>query len=286
MIENIMRTLFVNLLLLVVCIGMAHATTFQDINEAFGIPLMNSDNLWDEDAATVAARLGWPKESETPRDSSYRLYASASAQVLGVRPYSLVLYGEGGKVASLSLVFINKGDADMEPRVEGQVTQSKLDIARKKVQKDFEERIKADAAIIEERLAKAFNKQGDKTTPRATRTMREQVKRWDWNNHTFLLSAQAGEYVRLQMLPTDVFLDRREPSRPMSCVNSLPSVSCVATMAMSSSRPSRWLTKVRKATAFPLRGNAFCATRASPSTCTCSPWRRKRAWVVARALRP
>jgi len=196
--------------LLAACVGLAHATTFQDINEAFGVPLMNSDNLWDEDAATVAVRLRWPKESETPRDSSYRLYASASEQILGVRPYSLALYGEGDKVASLSLVFINKGDANLRPVVEGQLTQSKLEMARKKMEKDFEERIKADAATIEERLAKAIGKPGDKTTPRSTRAMREQVKRWDWNNHTFLLSAQAGEYVRLQVLPTDVFLDRRE----------------------------------------------------------------------------
>ena len=64
--------------LLAVCVGLAHATTFEDINEAFGVSLMSSDNLWDEDAASVATRLRWPKESETPRDSSYRLYASAA----------------------------------------------------------------------------------------------------------------------------------------------------------------------------------------------------------------
>ena len=52
-----------------------------------------------------------PRESKTATLSSFRLYAGADAKVLGARPFSLALYGEEGKPARLSLIFVNKGDA-------------------------------------------------------------------------------------------------------------------------------------------------------------------------------
>ncbi len=87
------------------------AATFGELNAAFEIPFLNDDDLWDDDVSVVATRLGWPEESKSSVDSSYRKYPRADESVLGVRPYSLALYGENCSVSRLSLMFANKGDA-------------------------------------------------------------------------------------------------------------------------------------------------------------------------------
>ena len=87
-----------------------------EINEACGVPLFSDESLWDDEAADVAARLGWPEESRTSSDASYRLYSGAEMRFFGCRPYSLSMHAEESKPSTLSIVFANKGDAvDIAP---------------------------------------------------------------------------------------------------------------------------------------------------------------------------
>ncbi len=88
----------------------AEEPTFEALNKAFGAEIWADDNLWDDADADAAARVKVPQESKTATLSSYRLYAGADVRWLGARPFSVALYGEEGKAARFSIVFLNKGD--------------------------------------------------------------------------------------------------------------------------------------------------------------------------------
>ena len=92
-------------------VGPASAVTFEELNALFGIPLWTDENLWDDDVAATAKRLGWPMESNISTDSSYRKYPGVEEVVLGTRPQSLALYGEISHPLRLSLMFANRGDS-------------------------------------------------------------------------------------------------------------------------------------------------------------------------------
>ncbi len=186
------------LVLLLAGPGVAAEPGFAEINAACGVPLLVDDHLWDDNADEVARRLGWPRESQTSLDSSYRLYPEASSRFLGARPYSQVLYGEEGRAASLSLVFANKGDAvatvagpldnrDLRQR------RAELRANRKAIEEDEEMLSAALTSLLGEPATARFG-QGSRT--------RETVQRWDWKDHAFLLSAPRGEYVTLRIMPS------------------------------------------------------------------------------------
>jgi hypothetical protein len=44
------------------------------VNRILGVSMFKKPSLWDEDDIFVAKRLGWPEESRTSTQSSYRLY--------------------------------------------------------------------------------------------------------------------------------------------------------------------------------------------------------------------
>jgi hypothetical protein len=82
------------------------------INRAFGTAMFQSPSLWDEDDTYVAKRLGWPEESRTSSQSSFRLYPSDQhpVTILGARAYSCAFYGAKGRPTEVSIVFVNEGD--------------------------------------------------------------------------------------------------------------------------------------------------------------------------------
>src|SRR5271155_3126182 len=82
------------------------------VNRAFGITMFKEPSLWDEDDVFVDKRLGWPEESRTFSQSSYRLYPTDKNPVgiLGARAYSCVLYATKGRPTEVSIVFVNEGD--------------------------------------------------------------------------------------------------------------------------------------------------------------------------------
>jgi hypothetical protein len=69
--------------------------------------------------------------------------------------------------------------------------------------KDYKKLIVADAKNLQEQLTALL---GEPSLDRVgdSKDTREQVRRWDWNGHSFLLSAPREEYVALRILPTEV----------------------------------------------------------------------------------
>ena len=176
----------------------ACATTFEEMNAAFGIPLWADDNLWGNEAAVTARRLGWPQESLTTTDSSFRKYPSAGDRVLGTRPYSLALYGEKGLVSGVSMMFANKGDA--VEMLSGERSDAKQARERNKEIKDFKTAIIADKHTLESALTAVLGQPAGDRFGQGTQT-RETVKRWDWNGHAILLAAPRDEYAVVRILP-------------------------------------------------------------------------------------
>jgi hypothetical protein len=87
------------------------------VNRSLGVTLFKADSLWSEDAPVVARRLGWPQESLTTTQSSYRLYSIPDSggsdkpfTIFGARAYSSVLYATKGFPTEVSIVFVNQGD--------------------------------------------------------------------------------------------------------------------------------------------------------------------------------
>jgi len=174
------------------------AVTFEEINAAFGIPIWADDNLWDDDAAETAKRLGWPEESRTTTDSSFRKYPPASETVLGTRPYSLALYGENNFVGGISMMFANKGDAVNSSNGPVDAKEAR---ARTKAIRDFKAAIIKDKGQIENALTAALGQPTADRFGQGSQT-RESVKRWDWNGHAILLATPRDEYAAVRILPT------------------------------------------------------------------------------------
>lgn len=194
------------LLMLLMSVGLlaaetVHEPTFADVNKALGIELLVDDNLWDDEAKTVADRLGWPEESATKTDASYRLYPSERQRLLGCRPYSCAFLAEQGKPWSLSLMFANKGDgvtiASKDAKDPAKVR------AREAQIKEFKKGIQDDAQNLAARLTELFGKPAADKLGQGRR-LSESARRWDWKGHAFLLVAQKDEYVALRIMASRV----------------------------------------------------------------------------------
>lgn len=185
------------LLLITSFSGPLRAATSEELNAVLGLPLFPDESLWDDSAEEAARRLGWPEESRTTTDSSYRKYPGAGDVVLGTRPYSLALYGEQGNVSAISMMFANKGDAvDL---VSGRVDPKKAGERGKQI-KDYQEAIKADKDRIASALTASLGEPVADRFGQGSQT-RESVLRWDWNGHAILLAAPRDEYVAVRILP-------------------------------------------------------------------------------------
>ena len=178
--------------------------SLEEINGLFGHILFEDGNLWENKAAEVAERLAWPRESETPFSSSYRAYPKDDARIIGARPYSAALYGDEGKVSSLSIVFANKGDffgaagSGEDHFVKGKPVPDGVEGLRLVMERDTE----AMAMALTEKLGEPSRQKFGEGETRAT------VQRWDWNGHAFLLSNVEDEYVSLAVQPV-AFADER-----------------------------------------------------------------------------
>jgi hypothetical protein len=194
------------------------------VDRSMGATLFQAPSLWDEDAEAVAKRLGWPEESRTSTQSSYRLYPSANhpLTIFGAQAYSCVLYGGQDKPTEVSIVFVNVGDYPWKESYateaaklasslsHGQETQPQLsddDLAdvQKKVQENFEKALKDDAQKITAALTALFGDPSHEKFGGGSETS-EQVRRWDWQGHSFLLSIEPDKYVALRIV-TVAFAD-------------------------------------------------------------------------------
>ncbi len=185
--------------------------THEDLNTALGAPLFADENLWENQADHVAARLGWPRESLTDTQSSFRLYPKPDARLFGTRPYSLALYALGGQPDRLSLVFANKGDYDQIKLLELRAARltdaspaERRDIERQRrgLHKELADAIEADATAIRTRLTDLLGNPTRESIGSSAAT-RERIERWNWGDHAFILSVQDGEYAALRIQPTE-----------------------------------------------------------------------------------
>ncbi len=170
------------------------------LNDLFGIPLWADDNLFADPDQEVAARLHWTEESSTPEGRSYRLYAKDNVKVLGARPYSLALYAADGKVEQLSLVFANKGDYTDPSLGSPPQDPDKFERYQENLIKGFAAKVRSDGDTIADGLTKML---GPPDSTFFGVGMKEKVRRWDWQGHSFLLATPRQEYVLVRIMSVD-----------------------------------------------------------------------------------
>jgi hypothetical protein len=183
------------------------------VNRVFGASVFTAGPLWDEDDASVAKRLGWPEESRTSTLSSFRLYPDEKTPVnlLRARAYSCVLYATKDRPTEVSIVFVNEGDYEWTQNFSKEAKQKSkgadaatadddaADISRD-VHDAFEKALKHDAQSLTDALTGLFGPPAHQGFGGGAET-REQVKRWDWQGHAFLLSTPRDSYVTLRIVP-------------------------------------------------------------------------------------
>jgi len=168
------------------------AYDFGALNELLDLKLWKDANLWDDPVDEVARRLGWPKESKTGTQSSYRIYFRKEEPIAGARPYTAVLYGQDGKVDYISIMFANKGDSVKAGQVDD----------RDDALKAVNQAIEADEATLRSRfdtLGESQNEIGG-----ISRGMKERAQRWDRGNNSFWLATVEDEYIALRIMPPEL----------------------------------------------------------------------------------
>jgi len=172
----------------------------EQMNAAFGAPLWVDDNLWAQTIEDVARRLKARAESDTEKESCYRIQAD---QILGVHPENMKLIGKDGKMDAVLIMFANKGDTlGMAPDQAQYTSPQELKEAVTKFQeqeRQLAKTIRTQGDQIEQTLKDLlgnYTKQrfgeGKKTT--------EWVKTWHWTNHVFLLSEQKDASLSLRIV--------------------------------------------------------------------------------------
>lgn len=165
----------------------APQTKYETINALLGITILQDNHLWDDTCESVAGRLDWALESRTENQSGYRHYPKEKYLVCGTRAYACSLYGLDGKAAWLSIVFANKGDFAFSPIP----SRNEIKAMEKTIEQDEEQLVAHFSKALGEPSRQSFGGGGK---------LRERIYRWDWQDHSFLLASQRGEYVSLRIV--------------------------------------------------------------------------------------
>lgn len=203
------------------CAGIGAArgeVTYEQLNAAFHIPLWTDDSLWDDDVSATSRRLGWPVESLTSTESSFREYPKSDQRILGARPYTAALYGSEGKVAQISMVFANKGDfgnlSQIQDAQAGAVGGQRVKLRKleREAIQGLPRAIKDDADAIGATLTRLLGEPGRERVGEG-RSLSEQAYRWDWKGHSVLLIAKPDEYVAVRVQPASSSTDNGSATR-------------------------------------------------------------------------
>lgn len=160
-----------------------HPVTREHMNALLGVLLWIDSNLWDDPVSSVAKRTWMEKESETDFQENYRDYPLGSDSVFGEPVYARSLYGCKMRTDSLSLFFLNQGDA---PRLNSMEMKEQIEATGSRIR-----------AAIESLLGEPERDSLGKDD------LRERVWRWDWNGHAIMLSLQEGKYTAVRIMPTE-----------------------------------------------------------------------------------
>lgn len=172
----------------------------QKLNQAAGHPFFTGAPFEVRPAGEIASALALRQESATKFSKSWRLYSSkiAGYQLFGTMPYSVALYADSnGNASSLSAVFANKGDFGSnaglaEEHFKGGTTSTAKTLAEAMVN-DEATISAAVSSVLGEPQIQRFGEGKSRHT----------LKRWDWNDHSLLLSSEENEYVSLLIVPVD-----------------------------------------------------------------------------------
>jgi hypothetical protein len=178
-----------------------NADAAKAVNEALGFPAFTDDNFTGRKAEEIAGAMKLPLESESPVGNSWRLYAAVRVpgyKLFGAVPYSVALYSNSeGKAESLSIVFANKGDYGSKA---GFATEHFNNKGGPDEPTSLADAMQRDHDLIQKALTRALG-EGQSQRFGDTGTRRTAL-RWDWNDHSFLLSLVEGEYVSVQVVPS------------------------------------------------------------------------------------
>lgn len=181
-------------------VAVSNTVSPEQMNAAFGVPLWVDDNLWEQTIEDIARRLQAREESNTEKESCYRVQAD---QILGVHPENMKLTGKDGKMDAVLIMFANKGDTlGVAPDQDQYASPKEFKEAVVKFQereRQLAKTIRTQSDQIEQALkgllgnyAKQRFGEGNKTT--------EWVKTWHWTNHVFLLSEQKDASLSLRIV--------------------------------------------------------------------------------------
>jgi len=187
--------------------------TMEEINAAFGIPLLSTESLWSESDATVAGRLRLPRESQTTYESGYRSYTQTT--LLGAKAFSIFLQGINGKVANISFLFANKGDINAFASSSDQVgiaraaqlakqTKSSQDFVSPQMIEAYQAAIRKELNDLRTKLEGLFGPSKPAFIG-IYANMQERGERWEWQGISFFLTAPRNEYIVLRLLPSSTF---------------------------------------------------------------------------------
>ena len=180
------------------------------LNKVIGQPVFRASwRLWDEKVSSVAKRLQWRPESQTPYSSSYRRYTREGYRFLGARPYSVAAYGDDrGLLARMSLVFANKGDSFSAAGMGEDHFKEGQNLT---TMEKFEQMLENDAKTLNQSISRVLG-EGD-TQYFGEGNDRRRVTRWDWNGHAFILSEEDREYVGLLIVSIEEAENRGRSDR-------------------------------------------------------------------------
>lgn len=187
--------------------------TVEEVNTAFGIPLLSGESLWAERDVRAADRLRLPRESQTSYESGYRTYAQT--EVLGVRAFSIFLQGINDKVATVTILLANKGDIDSFASANDQAgiartaqiskqTKSYQNFVSPQMIQAYQAAIRNDLNQLKTKLESLFGASKPATLGIYV-NLQERGERWDWQGISFFLAAPRNEYIVLRILPSATF---------------------------------------------------------------------------------
>jgi hypothetical protein len=176
------------------------AEAYNKLNTAAGHAITDGTPFSARKAEALAQALQLRPESQSKYGRSWRLYAAFAKdyRLFGAMPYSVALYSDAaGLVTNLSIVYANKGDFGStagfgQDHFKGGTTASSDSLADA-MAKDDAAVAKALTSVLGEGKVQRYG-EGD---------TRRKITRWDWNEHSFLLSNEADEYVGLSVVSTE-----------------------------------------------------------------------------------
>lgn len=156
--------------------------SFAELNDGLGISLFSEESILSEDVRDIAERLDLSQESEVSGQRSYRSYYQKGKNVLGAKAFTMGLSEDAKQFFTLNIVFANKGDVSAKG-----ITSREITDATRNDERAIQEKL---TSILGEPERISFGKG----------STRERVDRWDWNQVSFLLAAEEGEYVTVRVV--------------------------------------------------------------------------------------